>query len=347
MILFRADGNAHIGSGHIMRCLSIADAFKRKNKDCLFVLADNTFQPLIESRGYAVYILESDYCDMDGEFENLKEVILSNCSEMLIADSYFVTANYLQKLKVLAYLVYIDDLASFAYPADVLVNYNAYGPDIDYKKLYFNENVVCPRLILGAGYVPLREMFRNVPKNKQRKTVKDILISTGGADSAHLALKIAECVAKDNTYDWHFLIGTMNPDYGEIKKIAEKNKTIHIHYNVKDMKYLICSCDLVVSAAGSTMYEIAACGVPMITYVLADNQIPGAEAFAKLGLAVSCGDLRDKENTATILMDAVDRMEKSFILRKQIGEKMQHMIDGFGADRLVGELLKTCKSRQL
>lgn len=340
MILFRADGNAKIGSGHIMRCLSVADAFKRKNRDCLFVLADKAFQPLIESRGYAVYILDSDYCDMDGEIEDFKEVIPRYCPEMIIIDSYYVTYDYLKKLKELTRLVYIDDLTAFAYPADVLVNYNAYGPDIDYKKLYLNENVVCPRLILGAGYAPLREMFRNISIREQRETVKDILISTGGADPAHLALKIAEYLGQANTYNWHFLIGTMNPDYGIINKIAEKNKRIHIHYNVKDMKYLICSCDLAVSAAGSTMYEIAACGVPMITYTLADNQISGAKAFAKLGLAVSCGDLRNKENAAIILMDAVDRMVKNYVLRKQIGEKMQNMVDGFGADRLTRELLE-------
>ena len=105
------------------------------------------------------------------------------------------------------------------------------------------------------------------------------------------------------------------------------------------MKALICSCDLAVSAAGSTMYEIAACGVPMIAYILADNQIPGAKTFAKLGLAVSCGDLRNKENAATILMDAVDRTAKNYVLRKQISEKMQNMVDGFGADRLARELL--------
>ena len=339
MILFRADGNAKIGSGHIMRCLSVADAFKRKNKDCLFVLADKAFQPLIESRGYTVYILDSDYCDMDGEFEDLKIVISRYCPEMIIIDSYYVSYDYLKKLKELTRLVYIDDLTAFAYPADVLVNYNAYGSDIDYKKLYFNENVVCPRLILGAGYAPLREIFCNISKREQRETVKDILISTGGADPAHLALKIAEYVAQDNAFNWHFLIGTMNPDYGIINKITEKNTKIHIHYNVKDMKSLICSCDLAVSAAGSTMYEIAACGVPMITYILADNQIPGAKAFAKLGLAVSCGDLRNKENAAIILMDAVDRMVKNYVLRKQIGEKMQNMVDGFGADRIVENLL--------
>ena len=97
---------------------------------------------------------------------------------------------------------------------------------------------------------------------------------------------------------------------------------------------------MAVSAAGSTMYEIAACGVPIIAYVLADNQIPGAEAFAKLGLTVSCGDLRYKDDAAKILMNSVVSLAKGFTLRKQIGEKMQHMVDGLGADRLTERLLE-------
>ena len=339
MILFRADGNAQIGSGHIMRCLSIADAFKRKKTDCKFVLADKTFQPLIEDRGYSVHVLETDYRDMDSERDYLQKEISTYCPELVVVDSYFVTKSYLQSLKANVRLVYIDDLAAFAYPVDVLVNYNAYGSELDYKKLYNDERTFCPQLLLGVAYAPLREMFRNVPKREQKETVENVLVSTGGSDPAHLAMKTVGYVARDNTFNWHFLIGTMNPDYGTISKIAEKNNKIHIHYNVKDMKALICSCDLAVSAAGSTMYEIAACGVPMIAYILADNQIPGAKTFAKLGLAVSCGDLRNKENAATILMDAVDRTVKNYVLRKQISEKMQNMVDGLGADRLARELL--------
>ncbi len=340
MIFFRADGNAKIGSGHIMRCLSIADAVKRKKVECLFIIADKTFKSLIESRGYDVFILNSDYRDTDGEFEDLKKAVISYFPEMVIVDSYFVTANYLQKLKELACLGYIDDLALFAYPADILVNYNVYGPDIDYRKLYFNENITCPRLILGASYAPLREMFRNISRREQNETVKDIFISTGGADSTHLSLKIADYVAQESSYNWHFLVGAMNPDYEQINMIAEKNKKVHIHYNVKDMKSLICSCDLVISAAGSTMYEAAACGVPMITYVVADNQVPGAETFAKLGLAVSCGDLRNKDNAVRILMDSVNELTRDFVLRKEIGVRMQNLVDGFGAERMALKLLE-------
>lgn len=341
MILFRADGNAEIGSGHIMRCLSIADAFKRKQKNSLFVLADKTFQSLIECKGYAVHILDSDFRDMDGELEQVKKAICNFEPEMVIVDSYYITRKYLKALKEKARIVYIDDLAAFAYPVDVLMNYNAYGPDIAYKELYINENETLPQLVLGLRYAPLREMFCNVPKRIHNKAVNNILISTGGADPIHLALKLVQHIAQ-NEYpqSFHFLIGAMNSDFERIQNIAEKSSNIFVHHNVKDMRTLITSCDMAVSAAGSTIYEIAACGVPMIIYILADNQISGAEAFSKMGLAVSCGDLRGKDDAAKIIMNSIDSLAKAFTLRKQIGEKMQHMVDGFGADRLATKLLE-------
>ncbi len=341
MILFRADGNAKIGSGHIMRCLSIADAFKRKNKESCFLLADKAFLSLIESRGYAVHILDSDYRNLDSEIEQVKTAVCNYQSEMVIIDSYYVAKNYLKGLKELVRLVYVDDLATFAYPVDMLVNYNAYGPYIAYKELYAKENETLPQLVLGLQYVPLREMFRNVPMRKQNEIVKNVLISTGGSDPIHLALKLAQYITKNScSQRFHILVGAMNADYGRLKYIAETSNNIIVHHNVNDMRKLISFCDIAISAAGSTMYEIAACGVPMIIYVLADNQIPGAEAFEKLGLAISCGDLRDKDDAARILMNSVDSLAINFALRKQIGEKMQYMVDGLGADRLATKLLE-------
>lgn len=336
MILFRADGNVQIGSGHVMRCLSIADEFRRKQKESLFVLADNTFQTLIEGRGYGVHILGSDYRNFDGELEQMKKATDRYHPEMVIVDSYFVSKEYLRALKEIARLIYIDDLATFAYPVDVLINYNAYAPDIDYKRLYRKANIAMPVTILGIEYVPLRDMFRNVPVREQKPTVQDILISTGGADPIHLALKLVRHIVQ-NTYPqtYHFLIGAMNPDYEQILNVAAGHENIRIHYQVKDMKSLISSCDLVVSAAGSTMYEISACGVPMITYILADNQIPGARAFEKLGLAIFCGDLRANACAEIQIMKAIDLLANNYALRKKIGEKMQRMVDGYGADRLI------------
>ena len=67
MIIIRADGNFRIGAGHIMRCLSVADAFKRNGEESLFVMADDSFRAVVESRGYQTSVLETKYDDMGSE----------------------------------------------------------------------------------------------------------------------------------------------------------------------------------------------------------------------------------------------------------------------------------------
>ena len=76
----------------------------------------------------------------------------------------------------------------------------------------------------------------------------------------------------------------------------------------------------------------------MITYVLADNQILGARAFEKLGLAVFCGDLRTNACAEAQIMNAIEFLANNYTMRKKIGEKMQRMVDGNGADRLVWKI---------
>ena len=258
MVIFRADGSAQIGSGHIMRCLSIADAFKKENIDCKFVLSDKTLQPLIEGRGYFVHVLETDYRYMDSEWDCLQKAIATYCPELVIVDSYFVTKSYLQRLKDQVRLAYIDDLAAFAYPVDVLVNYNAYGPELDYKKIYNDEKISCPQLLLGVTYAPLREMFRNVPKREQKENVENVLISTGGSDPLHLALTLAIAVAEQgNAFNYHFLVGAMNEDYEKIKAVAANNQKIHVHHNVKDMKSLISSWEIPIAKAICSIFSLS------------------------------------------------------------------------------------------
>lgn len=331
MIYIRADANGKIGMGHIMRCLSIADAAAALGHEVRFVLADACVEALVRERGYQAIVLQSDYTLMEDEkWPEIK-------AGMIIADSYYVTAKYLRLLKEKTdLLVYIDDLAAFPYPVDVLVNYNVYGSYLDYPRLYGSAGIANPRFILGPSFAPLRKMFRGVPKKEPKETVSDVLISTGGSDPGHFALKLAQANLQNRTY--HILLGGMNPDKEEIKRISRKNQHIVCHENVLDMKSLICSMDIAVSAAGSTLYEICACGIPLITYILADNQIPGAEAFEKLGLAVNLGDLRGKEQPGEIILAAVEKLANDFQCRASVCSKMQSVIDGFGADRLMAAL---------
>ena len=249
MIIFRTDANPKVGMGHIMRCLSIVDAFRDKGKDIVFVLADHHVEEQIHKSGYETIVLESSYNDMDSELSLWPQI----SSEWIIVDSYYVTYTNLDILRNKSKVVYLDDLAAFPYPVDILINYHAYGPEIDYHGLYHNHP---PELFLGVTYAPLREMFRGIPMKKPRKEIRDVLLSTGGADDLHLALQLVQM--RPEKYNYQILIGVMNTDRDEIKRLAGDQDNIFIHENVSDMRSLIIGCDVAISAAGSTLYEICA-----------------------------------------------------------------------------------------
>ncbi len=364
-ILIRADANKAIGMGHIMRTVSIAASFRTAGCNVEFIIADDSVSELISNRGYKAIILNSDYQRMDDELALWPQDIHA---DLIIVDSYYVTVDYLRSLKsrlkaTNGKLVYIDDVYSFPYPVDILIDYNAYATKSIYDKLY--EVSERPQLILGPTYAPLRSMFRDVPKKVQPEDVRNVLISTGGSDELHLALAILQylhdqlgredAVKRTESCVYHFLIGAMNTDKEALYSLAstQNRDRIMLHENVSDMKSLISSCDLAISAAGSTLYEIAVCGVPLITFSLADNQIHGAEAFERLGLALNVGDLRDPESidhnsvmSGTLDDGAVDRiltavkeLSGNYERRVAMSSQMQDMIDGFGADRMVAEIL--------
>ena len=362
MILFRADANSNIGMGHVMRCLSIADALAGNDsfpsivsgkKSIKFVLADEGISDLIKSRGYEPIVLHTRYDRMDEEIPVWEELAPSIDADLIIVDSYFVTPTYLTYLKDnIGRVCYLDDVLSFPYPTDILINYNAYANLTDYQELY--EGREAPEFLLGVEYAPLRSSFIGVERREQRKEVKEVLLSTGGSDELHIALSFVKylCEQQPDGRTYHILLGAMNQDKPAIREMAEKMDNIILHENVQDMRGLICAMDLVISAAGSTLYEICACGVPLITFSTADNQVPGAETFENLGLAVNIGDLRDPTSinpsaviSGTLSSDAVERImeaEEDLDVDTRISmvRHQRETIDGMGAKRLSERLIE-------
>ena len=346
MILFRADGNKNIGSGHIMRCLSIAKE-AMKEDDVMFITADDTFHSVISGAGICNRSLHTDYTEMKTELEGMKDLISSLNPSFLFIDSYYVTEGYLNALKSYCNqhdckLIYIDDMISFAFPCDILINYNVYANHDSYIDLYNKSYFPLPMMLIGTDYAPLRSDFTNIPTESINKTVRNILVSTGGTDPIHLALTMIERLKSSNKEMdavYHILIGAMNSDKSEIEKLAANCQNVVIHYNVSDMRALICSCDIAVSAAGTTLYEICACGVPLITYILADNQINNAASFEKAELALNCGDLRGKDNKAEVLLSSITKLSNDYIIREKLHENMIKRVDGKGTERIIKAIL--------
>lgn len=371
MVVIRADANSKIGMGHVMRCLSVADALLKRGEEVLFVTADDTPVPLLTKKGIPYRVLHTDYADMEAELPGLlcilqeltqraelPEEVLSRMSSQrkdiaILVDSYYVTEKYLAALKKRITTIYMDDIYAFSYPVDMLINYNIYGEEMGYEK---DAAFADTKLLLGANYVPLREEFSaGAGYVQSRKELSlgaanvtpaedgGILITTGGSDSFNL---VGQLLMEAMKYDalkekeYHVVSGSLNPHIGELQALAQKHENIHIHCNVTNMAELMAESEVALSAGGSTLYELCAVGVPVIAFSFAENQERLVQTFVKRGIAQYGGNYRTDGNK--MIQNTIAGLQKlcgDEALKTEYRRKALQLVDGRGAERIAEALL--------
>lgn len=338
-ILIRADGNQEIATGHLMRCLSVAQALKERKLPVLFAVADENSAQLLRSfmageEEFPVICLDTDYRKPAAELDRLCAAILENNIGCVLIDSYFVTPSYLAGLQRAAKTAYIDDIYSFDYPADLIINYDAAPPADFYKN--------CTYKLLGLSYTPLRKQFRGLHP-KVRPQVKDILISTGGTDPCGVAERLVGrllCLPGKQDIRYHILAGPMHSGRAALKLLEEKHPEIRLYEQVSDMAALICRCDLAVSAAGTTLYELCAAGVPAVSFTMADNQLAGARDMERFAGIPYVGDARTTSDFIEKLAKAIFSLSSCYDKRFSLAHSMHQMVDGNGSARIAEGLEK-------
>lgn len=332
MIFIRADANNYIGTGHVMRCLSLAHVFAERGEEVLFVTADHRGDFLIHSSGFDSICLNSDWTRM--EEEELGRAASVYSPEILLIDSYYVTEKYFYEARGFAPVVYIDDMNAALWDVDCLINYNIFSTALDYSA-YRKTNI---KLLLGPAYAPLRREFKDLPKHVINEKISNILVSAGGADPEGITMKFMKEICPNwPDVSFHFVVGALNPKIEEIKSITAGNTVLHI--NERNMSGLMMSCDMAVSAAGTTMYEMCACGIPTIAYTLADNQIIAAEQFEKQKIMVNAGDCRNNDGFMMKIGSCIQDLSEHYEMRRNMSQNMQSLVDGFGADRIVDRII--------
>lgn len=379
MVVIRADANSKIGMGHVMRCLSVADALLKRGEEVLFVTADDTPVPLLTKKGIPYRVLHTNYADMEAELPELWEVLrelpqgaespdatLAQKNTSILVDSYYVTEKYLAALKKRITTIYMDDIYAFSYPVDMLINYNIYGEEMGYEK---DAAFADTKLLLGTEYVPLREEFsagagyaqsrkellaetENVTPAEDRlhQTAEQgrtadggILITTGGSDSFNLAGQLLMEAMKYDALkekEYHVVSGSLNPHIGELQALAQKHENIHIHCNVTNMAELMAESKVALSAGGSTLYELCAMGVPVIAFSFAENQERLVQTFVKRGIAQYGGNYRtDGNKMIQNTIAGLETLLEDKNLRSEYRKKARTLVDGKGAERIAEALL--------
>lgn len=352
MVVIRADANSKIGMGHVMRCLSVADALLKRGEEVLFVTADDTPVPLLTKKGVPYRVLHTDYADMEAELPKLwnalsellqgpgvPEAALPQRNTFILVDSYYVTEKYLAALKKRITTIYMDDIYAFSYPVDMLINYNIYGEEMGYEK---DAAFADTKLLLGANYVPLREEFL---AGEQQRTAANcgILITTGGSDSFNLAGQLLMEAMKYDALkekEYHVVSGSLNLHIGELQALAQKHENIHIHCNVTNMAELMAESEIALSAGGSTLYELCAMGVPVIAFSFAENQERLVQTFVKRGIAQYGGNYRtDGNKMIQNTIAGLETLLEDENLRTEYRKKARALVDGKGADRIAEAII--------
>ncbi len=291
---------------------------------------------VIEARGYSCQVLHSDYKDMNGELDVLLRLTSFATASGLIIDSYYATNQYLSILSGEKKTAYIDDYPVNR-PVNAIINYNIYADKSEYSN-----GIGSPgqKLILGPGFAPLRREFQNLKASEIKDKAKEILFLAGGSDPEHAALNFAgETASHEDSLHYVIVTGAMSGDHQAVKEIADRSAgRIEVRNNVTEMRELMCASDMAVSAAGSTLYELCACHVPVINYVLADNQRLVAEGFADKGAMIFAGDVRKDTSFYSRLYTLIKELSSDKEKRTQLSQKAGELVDGSGAKRLIQEL---------
>jgi len=330
----RVDMNPVIATGHMMRCLSIADGIVELGKKVIFITADEYPLELIKQRGHEAVVLGTDWKKMEEEVSLLSEVISNTNIGRVLVDSYQVTEGYLQELNKIVKVSYLDDLDMFSYPVDQLICYANYYNLFSYG--HKGEKEGC---YLGMQYVPLRKAFQNCKAKTINKRVKNILLLSGGSDSLGILERMVEVFKEHTDVVLTVVCGSFYKNY---EQLVEKYKNwSHFHFcrNVSNMEDYMKKADLAISAGGTTLYELCAVGTPTISYSFVDNQLYTVKQFENDGLIAYAGDVRT-EDIFNNVKELVEQYNQDERIRQERSLKMQVMVDGKGAKRIAKILLE-------
>lgn len=332
-IYIRTDMNDKIATGHMMRCIAIADALRKKKVEAIFIIADENAVNLLKNRNYKFIVLHTNWNDKEGELPILQHHIQKLNIKKILVDSYEVTEKYFRKLHNWVRVMYIDDLNLFSYEVDALVCYANYWRKFQYAQ--WNDNV---KKYLGVKYTPLRENFWNCEPHKIKDNVECLLLLTGGTDPCNIVSKVLEGIEKECFFRIEVICGAYNQNYNKLKEQYKFEKNVVFHKAVDNIEEYMQEADVAISAGGTTLYELCALGVPTISYAFVDNQLDNVNQFQADNIIDYAGDARE-ENIVNKINIYLKQYMKDMELRKKKSLQMQKLIDGKGAERIAEALI--------
>lgn len=337
-LCIRADAGERMGLGHMMRCLALAQAWKVRGGQ-VKLLSHPVVPSLdrrIEEEGFDLHHLEKACGSLD-EASEVASLASRYKADWLVLDGYHFTPAYRAALKgARRRLLIVDDLADTdVSAADIILNQNVYAEPSMYS--------LTRRLLLGNEYALLRREF--LPWRGMRppepNDARRVLILLGGSDPDNVTLRVLQMLGSMVTtrrLELTVVVGAANP-HAEILRafLAASRCNAILLVDPPNLPELMTHSHIAISAAGSSCWELACLGLPMLLITTAPNQRRIATRLEEMGLAVSLGWHEDFPPTdaQARLANLLDDRRR----RRRVSEQGRLLVDGGGAGRAVDAML--------
>ena len=353
-VTFRTDASVQIGSGHVMRCLALADALKMYGATCRFICREHSghLLDLILRRGHEAIRLPTSnpgvWSEEGGEDkvthaawlgahwrDDAAQTIASMHGELtnwLVVDHYAINSSWENALRpYCGRLMVIDDLADRKHACDLLLDQNWFGGEtkLRYSKLVY-ERCIC---LLGPKYALLQPEYAELRALMPPRDgiVRRVLVFLGGSDPANQTKKVLDALMEPSFKHLavDVVLGANYPDPIGISVQAAARPATLVHHEVPSLSGLMARADLMIGAGGSTTWERMCLGLPAIVIGIAANQTAMNIALMKESYINFMGDMN--EVSCELLVDAVQRCLTSPNALKAQSSLGQNLVPGVGA----------------
>lgn len=302
-VVFRVDSSTQIGSGHLMRCLTLAAQMKKQHgTEIHFICRDleGNLTSLVEQErhilhvlprvsvevgltGYAAWLAVPMMVDAEETREILKRIAPA---ERLVVDHYGLDREWEQHLRPLVKEIFvIDDLANRSHDCDILLDQNFYR---NREKRYLDLVPKTCRLLLGPQYALLRQEFYQAQANLRQRDgkLRRILLFYGGSDRTRETEKAIAALLKLRLFavQVDVVVGGSNARSEIVRALCEKQQGFQYHFQGTNMAELMARADLSLGAGGTAMWERCFLGLPAIVTAIAENQLAICQDCAEAGL---------------------------------------------------------------
>ena len=374
VIAFRTDASLQIGSGHVMRCLTLADALKAQGAQCHFISRAHPghLLELIQQRGYKANSLVAPVQQAQAAIKNnatevqdrppkqqdksahaawlgstwqtdaqeTAAILATLQPDWLITDHYALTQSWEEALKpYYKKLMVIDDLADRAHACDLLLDQNWFG-DITPTRY---RNLVPPhcKCYLGPEYALLKPEYAQLRATMPPRdgTVRRVLVFLGGSDPSNQTAKVLTALMQPSFAHLQvdIVLGQNHPNAEGVAAQAATRPGTSLHQGLPTLAPLMVRADLMISAGGSTTWERMCLGLPAIVISVAANQTPTNLALMNAGYIDFLGDMNDVN--ASNIAEAVTRCLENPAALKAQSSLGQELVSGTGAQVVCQQIL--------